>query len=451
MYWIGSEGTPAAERWRGLPIPGVMDTAWRRFGAHAIATLLHYGVQFQYHIEVSGLEHFTCSPSTLVVANHRRDSDGPIIGTMLADRLRACGVQTAPCFVAREDLFHRGFLRDYLTSLPRFLRDRLSSTDLRPFLDAIHLYPMRRIRERSLGEVLEDIQKVFGDLPLEEVLRPIWLARVRALASPEALPLRVSTAFDGRYRALLQQNYGLTKLTWARFRALRPYEEKTIREQLLHFVKLLEQGAVVQLEPEGTTSSDGSFGRLRGGLHVLLNQPRVPIRVLPIGITYDFMTSGRQWAFVNLGPEILDLQGLNRRETTARVTEMMLARSTLTASQLASKWLLAVRERGGHYVTRTELEDHTRREAERLSAQGMHVDPRLLAPAARSQRIVEYLEYCRRARTLLPRGRGRYLVPRGIETPAPTWTHPQSALKYVNNELLSLASLWPEVAGRTEL
>jgi hypothetical protein len=355
--------------------------------------------------------------------------------------------------VAREDLFRRGFLRDYLTGWPAPLRELLAGVDLRPFLYAVNLYPMRRIRERTLGEVLEDTLAIFGDLPLDQVLRQTWNARFRAISALGGGGLMVSDVLGRHYRPLLRQPYGLMKLSREHFQVLRPYEERTIRSQLLRFVELLEHGAMVQLEPEGTTSTDGSLGRLRGGLHILLNQVRAPVRVLPIGITYDFMTSGRQWVLVQVGRELPHLQGLSRRETTARVTEAMLACSTLTASQLASRWLLEARSSGGGCITAAQLDEQVRAEAERLTLRGAHVDPRLLEIRQRKERLAQYLEYCRHSATVLPCGRGRYLVRGGVEPrshrrrqPA-RWTHPDSALRYVHNELMSLTPLWPEVAG----
>ncbi len=436
---------------RRLSMRGAARTRPQGWGARIIATLLRNWMHALFHIEVRGLEHFSSSPSTLVVANHLRDTDGPIIGTTLLDHMDAHRAGIAPYFVAREDLFRRGFLRDYLTSWPEPVRELLAGLDLRPFLDVIHLYPMRRVRERTLGEVLEDILVVFGDLPLDEVLRPTWTDRFLQISPLEVAHLRVTDALQRGYRSLLRERYGLTKLTRARLRALMPYERATIDGQLHRFVELLEHGAVVQLEPEGTTSVDGSLGRMRGGLHVLLNRPRVPVRVLPVGITYDFMTTGRQWAFINVGREIPDLQGLSLRDTTTRVTAAMLACSTLTASQLASRWLLGLRSRGGGYVTRGELEEQVRVETEHWSARGVNVDPRLLEARARRQRVSEYLDYCRRSAALLPCGGGRYLIHSDGEMPPPSWTDPDSAFKYVHNELMSLRPLWPEVAGRGEL
>jgi 1-acyl-sn-glycerol-3-phosphate acyltransferase len=285
-------------------------------GARIIVGLVRGWIRAQFHVEVHGLEHFTGSPSTLVVSNHRRDADGPIIGTGLLRWMDDMDTGAAPWFVAREDLFRRGFLRHYLTDWPSPVRALLGGLSLRPVLQMLHLCPIRRIRERTLGEVLEDIPTVLGDLSLAEVLRPCVLARFRRQTPSGSRLQRVSDALQPRYRSLLRQQYGLMKLTRACFRRLRPHEEAVIGRQLNRFVDLLEEGAVMLLEPEGAISVDGSLGRLRLGLHILLNRPRVPVRVLPVGIVYDFMTRERPWVFVHIGREIPDLGGLSRRETS---------------------------------------------------------------------------------------------------------------------------------------
>jgi hypothetical protein len=110
-----------------------------------------------------------------------------------------------------------------------------------------------------------------------------------------------------------------------------------------------------------------------------------------------------------------------------------------------------VRSRGGGCITAAQLDEQVRAEAERLSLRGAHVDPRLLESRQRKQRLAQYLEYCRRSATLLPCGRGRYLVRSDVESPCQRRRQdPDTALRYVHNELMSLAPLWPEVAGRSE-
>src|SRR5699024_8120414 len=67
---------------------------------------------------VTGLEHYSATPATIVVSNHRRDADGPLLGAVLLRRQGLRLQPPLPHFVAREDLFEKGFLAHYLPRWP---------------------------------------------------------------------------------------------------------------------------------------------------------------------------------------------------------------------------------------------------------------------------------------------------------------------------------------------
>jgi 1-acyl-sn-glycerol-3-phosphate acyltransferase len=416
---------------------------------HGLTVAFDIGLRHLYPIDVRGLEHFTCSPSTLVVSNHRRDSDGPIIASVLLRRrsLRVQGVR--PCFVAREDLFRRGFLDEYLKDWPVPVRRPLSGINLRPFLEMMQAFPMRRVPERTLSEVLEEVLTVFGDLPLDEVLRPCWTEKFEQASGTAARRLRVRQVLARRrYKRLLCQQHGLSKLSRRRFQALLPYERAIIEAHLQHFTRLLEQGATLLLEPEGAVSLDGRFGRLRAGLHALLNRPHTSPRVLPVGITYDLMTDGPKRVFVNVGPEMDDLRGLSRRETDTRVAAAIRARVTVTCSQLASGFLFLVRRNGERFVMQQELEEYVGDEAARYARNGLPVDARLLEPAQRHACIAGYVRNCVRRRILM-RSRGRLQLASDHEGELPCLSHPGGLIGYMHNELSVLRGFLHEATERS--
>lgn len=421
------------------------DASLRRLAVRTVAVAIDAGIRSLYRIRVRGLEHFSQAPSTLVVTNHQRDADGPIIASALFDRhgLEVRGV--LPYFVAREDLFRRGFLGDYLTNWPPLLREPLLRLSLRSFLLLMQAHPMRRIPERSIGEVLEDALAAFGDLPLTDVLQSRWVRRFQSLAGAEGGPLHISDVLKRRrYRKLLAQGRGLSRLTRQRLHALEPYERAVIDAQLQRFAELLEQGETVLLAPEGTISPDGHFHPVRNALPILVNRPRVPTRVLPIGITHDFMAGGRTHVFVNVGPEITDLWGRSRKEICARVTRAILSQSTVTATQLASSFLIGLRSRGEAIVEVPELRDYVARKAERFSAAGAYVDPRLLESSALAARMERYIDYCLRLGSLEPCSDRRYRL-HDVEGRRPLgWMNRERPIRYAGNELASVARLWHE-------
>ncbi len=421
---------------------GSTDLSPRGMSGRLLGYLLDAGCSVRYQIKTRGLENYTRSPSTLVVYNHRRDADTPIIGNVLFGHHGLLSKTARPTFVAREDLFRPGFLANYLDQWPSPVRSVLSHLGLQPFLWALQAYPMRRIAERTLGEVLEDVLLLFGDLPLDQVLKADWVKQFEQLAKPEDTPITVQRALMFRFRPLLRQGYGLTKLTRHSFRAIKPHEREVIDAHLQLFVKLLESGESLQLAPEGAVSKDGGFARIRAGLHVLLNRPRTLVRVLPVGITYDFMTSGRSTVFVNVGQEMTDLRGLRSSDASARVAKAIWAQSTITASQLASQLLATIRNRGGTTTTESELLQYVASEAERWSEEGLYVDPRLLAKPEREKRMQDYIEHCVRSGELTPRTMGRYSL-RSLDGKPDLawWGDPEGQINYINNEFTTLTRM----------
>lgn len=409
--------------------------------------LIDVALNHLYHINVRGREHFSHSPSTLVVSNHRRDTDGPLLASVLINRSGFSADGVIPYIVAREDLLRKGFLRDYLHRPPPWMRELLSPVDLAGVMRRLQVLPIRRIPERSLGEVLEDVVAIFGDLPLDRVLKTAWVGRFEEIAPPrKRAALSVLRVLSCRYRPLLRLRYGLTKLTPSFFRAIKPYEKAIIVEQLQRIVHLLDDGHTVQLQPEGTVSREGGMLRIRNGLHLLLSQAHAPVRVLPIGITYDFMTTGRQHTFINIGPELTDLQGLARKAVNTRVSTAILAQSTVTASHLAGRFLAAVYHRGSGF-TADELIDRVGCEAYRYRAAGAHVDPRLLDDVSLTKRMRHFIGFGLHA-GLIVRRRNLFFCPGKVTNPAAAdHCEANEAIGYVANEWSSFKKVWSKVAG----
>lgn len=425
--------TPAAaDAAGGGPRPGPPGSA-----VTALAVCIDAVIRSLYHIHVDGLANYSRSPSTLVVTNHQRDADGPIIASALFDR-RGLSVQgRLPWFVAREDLFRRGFLAQYLEGWPAALREPMHWLGLAWFLRFMRACPMRRIPERSLREVLEDVLAVCGNLPLEDVLRPSWRQRLERAAG--ARPLDVADVLRRRrLRALLARGHGLRRLTLARFRALKPWQRAAIDAQLSRFTELLEGGETVLLAPEGAISPDGCFHEMRNALPALVRWPKASARVLPLGITHDFMARGREHVFVNVGPELTGLACCSRRELCRRVGRAVRSLSTVTATQLASDFLLRQREHGATCVDEQRLRAHVRAEAARFDGAGARVDARLLEESSLAARVEDCLEYCRRLGTLTRQRAGSYRL-RHVEGCRPSgWRNREQPLRFAGNQLIAI-------------
>lgn len=409
------------------PRPGIL----LRLFARALAHAFDIGIRCSYRLEVRGMDNYSRSPRTLIVANHRRDSDGPILGALLWGG----NWQDLPHFVAREDLLRRGFLRDYLNG-PRVLRELLSPLSLATLLLHMGTCPMRRIPERTLGEVLGDVLEQQGDLPLEAVLKRSWVHRFQELGRGQP-PLHLSDVLRRQYRPLLAQTHGLRRLSLERFRELKPHHRAIIRAQLQDLVERLNGGATLILEPEGRVSVSGEYTRPRAALHTLINGPDRSPHVVPVGITYDFVTTGRPTVFANIGPQQTGLRGLSRKETDTRIAQMLCAQSTVTASQLVSRMIRTARDSSGAFTV-DQLTQFVTTEANHCAARGLYVDPRLRNPDGRRARVHECLNWYLRSGPLQRWHGGHFRV---TEKPSGTvccWSDPWGAVDYLDNEFAAL-------------
>lgn len=429
---------------------GELPPWWR----HRVGPLLGAGIDAVMRcccrIEVYGAEHLRHAPGALVISNHRRDTDGPIVGGILIQRsgLRLHGVR--PYFVAREDLFRRGFLLQYLEGWPRPLRRLLGALALDPVLRSIQLLPMRRVRERSLIEVLEDALQVLGDRPLEEIVRPEVALRLQRQLLAGRQPLTLSAALAAHGPLLYERN-AFRKLTLAALRALKPFERRVIETQLNRFVGLLEAGETVLLEPEGTISMDGTFMRPRRALHALVNGPSRPPPVLPVALSYDFMTPRRPRVLVRFGGARADLAGLTRRDTDRQVKETLLGQCMLTASQLTGRFMRECVRRGRDTLTAETLERYLAAGAECCADAGIPVDPSLLDRNGRRRRARECLNFCC-ARGIVRRERRRLwrLLPDRCHEQASRF-RADGIVGYLNNELDAIASVRPGLLAEVDV
>lgn len=388
-----------------------------------------------FRFEVRGLENFTRTASTLVVANHRRDSDGPVIASVLLQRKLLHFQGVGPSFVAREDMFKRGFLTKYLDNWPTWARALLSPLDLGSLLMLMGIFPIRRVPERSLGEVLQEVRTIVGDLPLQQVLKPQCLGQFARAAHTGSNRLRISDVMKWRYHDLLFRSHGLTKLTYRCFRQVVSCERSVVDAQLEHFSHLLDDGATLVLAPEGRVSPDGRIGGFRAGLQELLNRPHIPPRVLPVGVTYDAMTNSRPRVFVGIGPELCGLRELGRREINARVAAAIRHQLTVTCSQLASRYLLLMRINGHNRITRADADDYVAREAARYVRQDCHADPGLLAADTRRVRLEHYLASCVKHGILQRSGKRSYRLKDAARKSGPGLYESGSIIGELNNEL----------------
>lgn len=394
-----------------------------------------------FRIEQSGLR--TRLPQRcLIVANHRRDADIPILGVFLGRARGARITGVLPHFVAREDLFDRGFLWRYWRS-PWLLLPRLMSPaiPLARILQIFKAHPMHRIPEQSLEIVLRDVCHYLGDARLEGVLNRRWFERLLAAGAGRDQTIAGLLKDAHRYQNLLGGGWGHRRLKLEAFRRFKPVERKRIAAHLAVFQRALANDEAVMLAPEGANSPDGHFQRPRAGAWRLARGAGDELPLLPVGLSYDPSVGGRSRAFVHAGKLFVAGDYPNRRQFDEAVAAGILRATTLTGSHLVAHHVLSAGS--GDRVTPVDMAAQVRKMAQALALGGLRV-----APDA-AEHMETRLGWFERAGLLDKR---RDVWERSeLSAPTPGWHSRPALAVFLCNELASVASLAPSVSDQYDL
>ncbi len=391
-----------------------------------------------FRIEESGLPERIPRPC-LIVANHRRDADIPVLGVFLG---RARGSEISgvlPHFVAREDLFEPGFLWHYWRSpwlvLPRLVSPAIP---LPRILQVFKAHPIHRIPEQSLAIVLNDVHRYLGDRRLDRVINRFWSARLAVAGVDMSQPISWLLERERQFESLVGGGWGHRRLNLATFREFKPVERARIAAHLGVFERALAAGEAVMVAPEGANSPDGHFQRPRAGPWHLASAAGGDLPVLPVGLAYDPSVSGRRMrVFVHAGEPLRAGGYANRRAFDDAVSSAILRATTVTGSHLAAHWIL--RAEPGEALRPAAFERFAGELGAALSGAGLRVAPDAAAQVSRR------LRWFARAGLIATGARGAVRTAR--EEPAPGWASRAALAAFLRNELASAAALAPAEAA----
>ncbi len=395
-------------------------------------------VRALFRIEESGLP-ARVPGRCMIVANHRRDADIPILGAFLGRARGGRITGVLPHFVAREDLFDPDFLWNYWRS-PWLVPARLVSPaiPLARILKVFKAHPIHRIPEQSLAVVLGDIRRHLGEHRLGEVLNRRWAARLEAAGADLSQPIARLLRRAREFEPLIGGGWGHRRLNREIFRRLKPIERARIAAHLAVFTEVLVGGETVMLAPEGANSPDGHFQRPRAGAWRIAHDAGPALPVLPVGLAYDpSIGGGRMRVFVHAGEAFKAGDYPRRRDFDAAVAAAILRATPVTGSHLAAH--LVLRAGAGETVGPASLETLNGSFGAALAASGLHVAP---DAAAEPERRFAWFERA----GLLERHGGDYRRSQ-LSAPAPGWGNRAALAVYLRNELASVASLAPAAAA----
>ncbi len=378
---------------------------------------------------------FVLPPGTLVVSNHLRDSDAPILGSLLYRRVGLRMHGRLVFFVMREDLFERGGLANLLYACPQPIMYLLRRLPLRWFFALVRTLPMRRLREFTWHDTLRElVRSGQGELSPAAVFNARGLRELHTCLG--TVPARVDAIDPWRLGRMRVACWGLRRLALPALRQLAPGFRAVVARQLQDLARRLDDGSSVYLAPEGHISMDGRFGRIRAGTWQLGRMCGAPLRCLPLAISYDPLGPGHARAIVRVGTMLTELDVADSRALAHAVRRAIIARRVVTPSHLLARFLAV---HTGAFAT-AELVAWLDRAKAATRAAGVELDP-VFARMTTGTLVAQRLPWLRRKRLVS----GRADAWRNLwtaDTP-PGWMRPDGIVRYLAN---ALADFSPELA-----
>ena len=413
---------------------------WGRMIRRFLVSTFPIAQHLLFNLNVIGIEHFTASKGTLVVVNHKTDFDIILLGPTIYK----AGSQAAKriAFVAAERMFLPGYVSDYILHGPQWLRRLVYPANLSAILKAIRAYPIGYMHVRKLKAHLRTALELIGDLPIGEILaKPIEEVIPGAMANTP-----ISRILHFRNHEALDREWDFSLFApEIRHKLRREHMQETI-EALNRFAAILDEGDPLYIAPEGGLETDGKFDEAKAGLIRLVKMAHDAV-ILPVNITYDFMTIGKQPAFMTIGQELRGVKSWSRSYLEQAVITSVARLGTVTFSQLAAVGVRKLIE-NGELIHSVALKQEILREALRLAGRGYHVDMNIFDPKAFGRRWERFVAYCTRNRMIEQTGSWftcdtRKLFERASDGRVPPWT-------YAINEFDSIVSATSKDIVQTE-
>lgn len=390
-----------------------------------------------FRVEHDLPEDFRAPPGALVMSNHLRDADAPIVGALLFRRRGLHLHGRLPYFAMREDLFQREGLANLLYAVPRPMLRLLAWIPLGWLFANVRTLPMRRLREFTWHDVLRELAGVGqgAAAPAQAFNRRGQRELARCLGS---LPARVDAINPWRMGHARVAGWGLRRLSPDAMERLAPAFRGTVTRQLAHFARLLDDGQNVFFAPEGGTSPDGRLRRIRAGTWRLLGMTSTPPPVLFFVLSYDSLAPGRTRVLVRNRVWRPSAEDCRPRAVSEVVRKQLGQHRVVTPSHLLA-WFLC--QRPGRFRERT-LTDWLQTAIGVIRETGPELDP-LFARRTLPELVDERLRWLRRKRLVRRRAGVWYNAwPAGS---MPGWLRVSGQVRYLANAFADMA---PEAARR---
>ncbi len=364
-----------------------------------LASAFWLSIRLSNSLIIHGADHDRGAPRTYLGMTHKRDIDPfilvPIVIFHRGWRALAPNVR----FALRGDGFTRGFLAR-MVRRPAWLVWLLRPLSVGPALRWLGTYPTDGLL-RPAEEWIREVLQVDGDVLAETILSPAFIqdfARAAHLSPEQVQDFPLSRFLEWRYHTALQRFRGPDMLLQATRRPIERHVIERIHRQLDEIVGYLWRDGSIFGSPEGQLSPDGHLSPIHAGFHRIIRFAPPDLRITPVTLIYDFMTTGRARIFVAFAPAIEYAPKLPQKVLDEQLRRSWLLHAHFTCTQLASGFLMERRRSSALEFTLYDLVYAVYHQACNLAAAGRQVDPQLLRPAGATRRARRYLAYVERRR-----------------------------------------------------
>lgn len=301
------------------------------------------------------------------------------------------------------------------------------------------------LMHKRISPLLRDVIRVEGDLRLGEAVKQSHLEGFAELLgishSTDLSELSVSDFLSYNYRTLHQCRTDVGILQEGLSCKVRTYSLNTVEQQFRVFVRILDEGGICLLAPEGDLSPDGQFWPVKSGLHRLLSMTKADVKILPVNITYDFMSRGRMRVYVTIGEEMEGLKELSKVELERLVWRSIVSLGPVTLGQLGSQYLHQRLDAGYEVVRKNEIASELFSQVQALKNSRFRLDDRLIVEHSFHKRLHDFIGYCLAKRILRKVTSSSFIVDRDRVINTADCNHWENPVQYSNNELQSLQKL----------
>jgi 1-acyl-sn-glycerol-3-phosphate acyltransferase len=394
-----------------------------------------------YDIRIEGLANYTASPATLITINHKRDLDIPIVASILHLSKTPFNENRRMHFVARDDLFHPGFLTAHF---PIFgiAGPLIHRINIKPVMTALRAHPISHLIRRRIGPLIRELEQTSSTIPLKEVVNQPGFALISAMLGERKRDnlgdVTVADFLGYSFSSIHQQFADIQILRDDYSRKLRKRTLNKVSTQLQEITEILNKGNICMLAPEGQLSPDGRFWPVKSGLFRLISMTTSNIRILPVNTTYDFMTLRRMRIYMTVGHELTELKGLHKISLEQSVQKSIVTSGPVTLSHLGSEFLLNVLDSGQEQFKEQECHMMITRRVKQLRNENMRLEERLLTEKSLQKRIDDFLRYCVKKDIINKKEGGSFVVnTRAVKMHTFNKFH-ENPVQYSANELRSL-------------